>query len=106
MPSQSQTQSHEGRISALQQQEHLLQHTPHHSSISDVLSTPLFDYTLLEKVGQGSFGVVRRARRKSTGEDVAIKQLVRVFVSLCLCVCVSVCLRPFSPRSCLQCLRA
>ena len=73
------------------------QHTRYHSSISDVLYTPLSEYTLLEKVGQGSFGVVRRARRRSTGEDVAIKPLVRVCpparpTHLCLPLYASFCL--------------
>jgi serine/threonine protein kinase len=44
----------------------------------DTLSTPLCSYELCEKVGQGSFGVVRRAISKKTRKEVAIKQLVHI----------------------------
>jgi serine/threonine protein kinase len=42
------------------------------------LSTALYKYDLAEKIGQGSFGVVRRGKNEATGEDVAIKQLVHI----------------------------
>ncbi|CAI5756510.1 unnamed protein product [Candida verbasci] len=36
----------------------------------------LQDYEILEKLGQGTFGVVQKAKRRSTNEVVAIKQLI------------------------------
>ncbi len=44
----------------------------------DCLRTTIQEYKLFEKVGQGSFGVVRRANAGPGEEDVAIKQLVRI----------------------------
>ncbi|ORX82370.1 kinase-like protein [Anaeromyces robustus] len=37
----------------------------------------LDDYEIIEALGQGAFGFVRRAKKKSTGEEVIIKFIVR-----------------------------
>jgi hypothetical protein len=37
----------------------------------------LDDYEIIESLGQGAFGFVRRAKKKSTGEEVIIKFIVR-----------------------------
>ncbi|KAG2735350.1 hypothetical protein G9P44_001564 [Scheffersomyces stipitis] len=36
----------------------------------------LSDFTVIEKLGQGTFGVVQKAKSKRTGQTVAIKQLI------------------------------
>lgn len=36
---------------------------------------PSVDFEVLEKIGQGSFGVIRKVRKKSTGEILARKEI-------------------------------
>jgi len=57
-------------ISDLISHEHLLEKYPPSGSSLD-------DYEIIESLGQGAFGFVRRARKKATGEEVIIKFIVR-----------------------------
>jgi len=39
------------------------------------VSDPTNEYDVLEKIGQGSFGIIRKVRRKGTGEILARKEI-------------------------------
>ena len=41
----------------------------------DMTPSPLAMYVLLEKLGEGTFGVVHKARHMETGEVVALKKM-------------------------------
>jgi len=57
-------------ISNLIPHENLLTYFPPSNSTLD-------DYEIIEALGQGAFGFVRRAKKKATGEEVIIKFIVR-----------------------------
>ena len=41
------------------------------------------DYEKLEKLGEGTFGVVHKARHVETGEVVALKKMLKVKTMVC-----------------------
>ena len=51
---------------------------PPPSSSADTLATPSDKYDLLEVVGEGTFSVVRKARRRSDATTVAVKRLKKL----------------------------
>lgn len=49
----------------------------HRQSLSSIQSMDkLLQYEVIKKIGQGTFGVVQKARQKKTGQLVALKQLI------------------------------
>ena len=45
------------------------------SAANTEVSDPTNDYDVLEKIGQGSFGIIRKVRSKKTGEVLARKEI-------------------------------